>query len=340
MYHSIRLAGYYWPGIMAVCLQVARSCHNCQVHGDFKHRPPVPLHPTIPSWPFDAWGIDVIGPIDPPSSRGHRFILATTDYFSKWAEVVLLREVKSDNVINFLERNIIYRFGIPHRITSDNGKAFKSNKMYRFMEKYKIKWNYSTGYYPQANGAIEAFNKTLGKILKKTVTRNQRDWHDRLFESLWAYHVTVRTPTQATPFSLVYGSEAVLPLEVQLPSLRVAIQDEITQDEQVQLRFQELDALEEGRLHALQNLELYRQNMVRAYDKLVKQRVFRKGELVLVLRRPIVVTHKTKGKFEPKWEGPYVIEQVYDGGAYQLVDSQGVRPMPPINGRFLKKYFS
>ena len=125
-------------------------------------------------------------------------------------------------------------------------KAFKSNKMYRFTEKYKIKWNYSTGYYPQANGAIEAFNKTLGKILKKMVTRNRRDWHDRLVESLWAYRVTIRTPTQATPFSLVYGSEAVLPLEVQLPSLRVAIQDEIAQDEQVQLRFQELDALEEG----------------------------------------------------------------------------------------------
>jgi hypothetical protein len=339
MYHGIRLAGYYWPGIMTDCLRVAKSCHGCQIHGDFKHQPPVPLHPTVPSWPFDAWGIDVIGPIDPPSSRGHRFILAATDYFSKWAEAVPLREVKSDNVINFLERNIIYRFGIPHRITSDNGKAFKSKKMYRFMVKYKIKWNYSTGYYPQANGAIEAFNKTLGKILKKTVTRHRRDWHDRLFESLWAYRVTVRTPTQSTPYSLVYGSEAVLPLEVQLPSLRVAIQDELTKDEQVHLRFQELDALEEERLYALQNLELYRQNMVRAYDKLVKHRVFRKGELVLVLRRPIVVTHKTKGKFEPKWEGPYAIEQVYDGGAYQLVDSQGSRPMPPINGRFLKKYF-
>ena len=91
---------------------MARSCHNCQVHGGFKHRTPVPLHPTIPSWPFDAWGINVIGPINPPSSRGHRFILDATDYFSKWAEAVPLREVKSDNVINFLERNIIYRFGI------------------------------------------------------------------------------------------------------------------------------------------------------------------------------------------------------------------------------------
>jgi hypothetical protein len=78
----------------------------------------------MPAWPFDAWGIDVIGTFEPPSSRRHKFILAATDYFSRWAEAVPLREVKNDNVINFLERNIIDRFGVPHRITSDNAKAF------------------------------------------------------------------------------------------------------------------------------------------------------------------------------------------------------------------------
>jgi transposase InsO family protein len=142
--------------------------------------------------------------------------------------------------------------------------------MQRFIIKYNITWNYSTGYYPQANGLAEAFNKMLGKILKKTVTKNRRDWHDRTFEALWANCVTVRTPTQATPYSLVYGSDVVLPLEVQLPSLWIAIHEEITNDEQIKLRFQELDALEEGRLQVVQNLELYRQNMARAYNKLVK----------------------------------------------------------------------
>jgi transposase InsO family protein len=153
------------------------------------------------------------------------------DYFSKWVEAIPLREVKSDNVINFLERHIIYRFGIPRRITSDNAKAFKSNKMQMFIAKYNITWNYSTGYYPQANDIVEAFNKTLGKILKKTDTKNRRDWHDRLFEALWAYRVTVRTSMQATPYSLVYGSEVVLPLEVQLPSLRVVVHEKIANDE-------------------------------------------------------------------------------------------------------------
>jgi hypothetical protein len=316
MYHSIELVGYYWPRIMADCIKIAKYYHNFQIHDNFKHLPPVPLHPLVPSWPFDAWGIYVIGAIEPLSARGHHFILAAMDYFSKWVEAIPLREVKSDNAINFLERHIIYRFGVPYRITSDNAKAFKSNKMQRFIVKYNIMWNYSTGYYPHANGLVDAFNKTLGKILKKMVTKNRRDWHDRLFEDLWAYRIIVRTPTQATPYSLVYGSEAVLPLEVQLPSLQVAVHEEITNDKQIRLRFQELDALEKGQLQAIQNLELYRQNMVRAYDKLVKQRVFRKGELVLVLRRPIVITHKMRGKFEPKWEGPFIIEQVYDGGAY------------------------
>lgn len=265
MYHNVRLAEYYWPGIMADCMRVAKSCHNCQIHGDFKHRPPVPIHPIVPSWPFDAWGIDVIRKIEPPS-KGHRFILATIDYFSKWVEAVPLREVKSD----FLEKHVIHRFGIPHCITSDNVKAFTSHKIERFKAKYNIKWNYSTGYFPQANGMAEAFNKILGKVLKKTVSKYRRDWHDRLSEALWPYRVTVRTPTQATPYSLVFGSEAILPLEIQVPSLRVALHDELTHDEQIQLRFQELDDLEEGRLQAVKNLELYRRNMVRAYDKLVK----------------------------------------------------------------------
>jgi hypothetical protein len=79
--------------------------------------------------------------------------------------------------------------------------------------------------------------------------------------------------------------------------------------------------------------------MMRAYDKLVKQQVFQKGELVIILQHPIIVTHKTKGKFESKWEGPFIIQQVYYGGTYLLVDYHGLCPMPPVNGRYLKKYF-
>ena len=157
---------------------------------------------------------------------------------------------------------------------------------------------------------------------------------------MWAYRTTHRTPTQLTPYQLIFGTEVVLPLEIQIPSLRVALREEITDEENTTLRLEELESLDEKRLRAQQSLELYRARISKAYNKLVRPRAFAVGDLVLVLRRPIVVTHRNQKKFMSAWEGPYVIEIVYDGGAYQLVNSEGERPMSPINGRHLKRYYA
>ncbi|KAJ3684309.1 hypothetical protein LUZ61_013473 [Rhynchospora tenuis] len=96
---------------------------------------------------------------------------------------------------------------------------------------------------------------------------------------------------------------------------------EIPLTKQIQLRLQELDGMDERRLAAQQNLELYQARMTRAYEKLSRPRAFRKGELVLVLRRPITGRHHGP-KFAPNWEGPFIIDQVYDGGAYLLCDRE------------------
>ena len=89
------------------------------------------------------------------------------------------------------------------------------------------------------------------------VSSHKSDLSDKLPEALWAYRTTVRGPTHSTPFPLVYGCEAVVPLEVQIPSLRVSLQNEMTQESNVKLRLQELDNLDERRLEALQSVELY-----------------------------------------------------------------------------------
>jgi hypothetical protein len=136
----------------------------------------------------------------------------------------------------------------------------------------------------------------------------------------------------------VYGVEAVLPLEIEIPSLRVALQQGITNDEKIRLRLDELDALDEKRLHAHQSLELYQARMERAYNKMARIRQFKKGELVLL--PPQQLGKKTPGKFKPKWDGPYVIEKVFEGGAYQLIDQDGRRVSTPLNGRYLKKYYA
>ncbi|KAI0516060.1 hypothetical protein KFK09_008732 [Dendrobium nobile] len=168
-------------------------------------------------------------------------------------------EEGKENALYYISRRLIgaesryspiEKFGVPRRTISDNGTAFKSTKIYKFVDRHKIDWRYSSIYNPRANGLAEAFNKTLMKLLKKILTKNKTEWHTKMAEALWVYRTTYKTPTKATPYSLVFGVEAVLPLEIELPSLRVAIQNDLTQEQNARLRMEELDALDELRLQA------------------------------------------------------------------------------------------
>jgi len=154
-------------------IKYTQRCRTCQIHADFIHQPPELLHPTVALWSFKAWGIDIIGPISPSSTKGHRFILAITDYFSKWVEAIPLIEVKTSNVVNFIEHYVIHRFGVLMRIIHDNGPQFASQVFYRFCNKYQMQNVASTAYNPAANGLAEAFNKTIIKLLKKFISSSK-----------------------------------------------------------------------------------------------------------------------------------------------------------------------
>ena len=194
-------------------------------------------------------------------------------------------------------------------------------------------------YNAPANGLAEAFNITLGNLLKKVVSKTKRDWHERIGETLWAYRTTFRMPTQATPYFLVYKVEAVITLERQIPSLRIAIQEGLTGEGNAKLKLQELEALDEKRLEAQQHLECYQAHLSSAFNKRVKPQSFQVGDLVLAIRRPIIITHCIGNKFTSKWDGPYVVQEVYTNGAYKLIDNDGVR-IGPINGKFLKHFYA
>ncbi|XP_055814568.1 uncharacterized protein LOC129884267 [Solanum dulcamara] len=147
------------------------------------------------------------------------YILAAIDYISKCVEAIALKEVKKDNVANFIRVNIIYRFGIPSYIITDNGKSFANKLIDKICDLFGFKQRNSSMYYAAANGLAEAFNKTLCSLLKKAVSKSKREWHDRIKEALWAYRTTHRMPTQATSYSLIFGAEAVFLLQSQIPSL-------------------------------------------------------------------------------------------------------------------------
>jgi transposase InsO family protein len=144
------------------------------------------------------------------------------DYFTRWSEAATLRTINTNQVIAFLNSNIITRFGIPDCLVFDDASYFYSLEMSEFALEKGIKLKYSASYYPQGNGLAKSTNKNLIKIIKRTVVENHKNWHNALLNALWADRVTPKDAIGNSPFFLVYGREAILPPHILLPSLQLS----------------------------------------------------------------------------------------------------------------------
>ena len=139
------------------------------------------------------------------------------------------------------------------------------------------------------NGAVEAANKNIKKIVQK-MTVAYKDWHEMLPFALHGYRTSTRTSTGATPFSLVYGMEAVLPIEVQIPSLRIMKDVDLSEDDWIQTRLDQLNLIDEKRLTAICHGQTYQKQMIRAFNKKVRRQEYQVGDAtytVLVGEQPI-----------------------------------------------------
>jgi hypothetical protein len=95
------------------CFRYYKGYEECQKFGKVQAVPANMLHPVVKPWPFRAWGLDFVGEIHRTLSKGHRFVLVATDYFSKWVEAVPLKNMTHREVIDFVLHHIVYMFGIP-----------------------------------------------------------------------------------------------------------------------------------------------------------------------------------------------------------------------------------
>src|SRR3954470_15950016 len=337
MAKKILRAGYYWMTIESDCYVYVKKCHKCQVYADRIHVPPTPLNVLTSPCPFAMWGIDMIGRIEPQASNGHRFILVAIDYFTKWVEAASYKNVTKQVVTRFIKKEIICRYGVPNKIITDNGSNLNNKMMAELCEEFKIEHHNSSPYRPKMNGAVEAANKNIKKIVQKMV-RTYKDWHEMLPFALHGYRTSVRTSTGATPFSLVYGMEAVLPVEVEIPSLRVLIDAKLDETEWVQTRLDHLNLIEEKRLSAICHGQLYQKRIKKAYDKKIRPREFHTGDLVV--RKILPIHTDPRGKWTPNYEGPYIVKKAFSGGALILTKMDGEDVPLPVNSDSVKKYYA
>ena len=174
-------------------------------------------------------------------------------------------------------------------------------------------------------------------MLQRMVGKHKLNWHVQLFSAFWAYQTTTKTATRFTPFQLIYGLEAVLPIGCEIPSLRLTIKllPNTSEEEQHLLYLSHLDEIR--RDVTLAN-ESHQKCIKQRYNRSVCPYIFLEGDLVLVYDQDKDTLGESK--YEPLWYGPYIVSKVLKKGANELVDHEGNKLARLRNGLYLKQYFA
>ena len=154
--------------------------------------------------------VHILGPL-PNSAAGNRYVLVAMDYFTKWAEVP---NQEATTVANKLVNEMFLRFSPPEQLHSDQGRQFESTLVKEICKCLGIKKTRTTPYHPQCDGLVERFNRTLLNMLATTINDHPASWEEHLQKVIMAYNTSVQATTGYSPFFLMFGREARLPVDL------------------------------------------------------------------------------------------------------------------------------
>ncbi|GFX79406.1 retrovirus-related Pol polyprotein from transposon opus [Trichonephila clavipes] len=204
----------FWEGLRSDVKKFCESCKECQLTRSVRIKDRSPITPVArPELPFQVVNMDLIGPIDPPSSKGHKYILCLVDQHTRWGEAVPLTSLSAMVTCEAL-LSIFSRTGIPNVVASDNGTNFSAELTKEFEKRIGSSPRFSTPGYPQSNGLVERFNRTLKNMLHNVVRDEGRGWHLQIPYVLWPYREIPHSTTGVSPFQLLYGRQPLGPLSI------------------------------------------------------------------------------------------------------------------------------
>ncbi|GJR92810.1 reverse transcriptase domain-containing protein [Tanacetum coccineum] len=238
------------------------KCNDYQIHRPIPRNSQQNLTPITSPWPFYKWGIDIAGPF--PEGPGKvKFLIVAIDYFTKWIEAKAVATITGN-------QELVYH------------QCFASVK------------------HPQANGLVERANRSLGEGIKARLDERSKDWIEELPHVLWAHRTMIKSSNGETPFSLTYGTKAVISAEIGMPTLRTTEIDLTKNNEALGMN---LDLIEERREQAAIQEAKSKKKMEKYYNSRVRGISFKPGDMVY---RSNEASHaRDEGKLGPKWEGPY-----------------------------------
>ncbi|XP_042494990.1 uncharacterized protein LOC122074201 [Macadamia integrifolia] len=228
------------------------------------------------------WGVDILGQFN-KGKGGVQFLIVAIDYFTKWVEARPLARINEQAVEKFVRDDVIFCYSVPKVLVTDNGQQFDNLKVRHFCSNFNIDFRNTAVAHPQSNA---------------------------------------RTPTGETPFRLVYGTEALTPVEVTQASFRLAVFEASQNEAGLQANADFIDEVQE---EALLRNETYKQKFRQYHNRRVKSRGFIVGDLVL--RKAATADPRSEGKLSTNWEGPYIVSKVVRPGTYHL-QTQGGTTIP------------
>jgi hypothetical protein len=253
-----------------------------------------------------------------------QYIIVAIDYFTKWVEAEALTNMKGTTVISFCWRNILCRFGVPRTFITDNGPQFANDPFKQWCIDHHVQQKLTSVYHPQANGQVEVTNRTIINGIKARLMGAKGNWIHELPSVLWSYRTAESSATGETPYSLVYGVEAVIPAEVGVPTIRTAplsTPEETQQEGNEENLRMDLDLIEEKRTNASLHEAKVKERMKVYHNRRVRKTQFSPGDLVMRMNEKSKA--KPEGKLAPNWEGPYRVREAHPGGSYLLETMAG-----------------
>lgn len=282
-----KLMKYYWKHMRADIEKYLASCPTCQRRKNPKGPKPGLLQPIPISNIFERVHIDFVK-AGCTSDTGNIYVITAIDAFSRYGYARATIEVKSIDMIAFLQEEIISKHGLPKVLISDNGPQYTSAEFSRYMKKLGIQHNFTCTYHPQSNGMDERFNGTLMKLIGNYVNFNLKDWDQKLIWMLTLYNSIPNESTGMAPYTILYGREMRTPLD--LP-------DSVTDVEDATANHESIRSLVKENTERAYLIQKY------YYDKKHKEQSFKVFDVVL--KKNFLAL-----KLSYKWVGPYIITKM------------------------------
>ena len=280
------------------------TCEACATRKSAPRKNHAPLQTIKAGYPMQVVAVDIMGPL-PESENGNRYVLVAGDYFTKWMEAYAIPDQEATTVAQKLTDEMFCRFSPPDQLHSDQGKQFESQLLQETCKLLGINKTRTSPYHPQCDGLVERFNRTLLNMLATTTQENPFDWENQLRKVCMAYNTSVHSSTGFTPFYLMFGRQAKLPIDLmyELPTANTTEKPATEYAAQLKKKLSDAYSLVRNKLQA--------SHMKRKehYDRRIHGKPYQDGDIVWLYSS--VVTPGQSRMLHHPWTGPYkVVERI------------------------------